>query len=48
MRVESVEAIAQCLYGDDLKETVIQLMAAELYKVIFIIGNYINFCFFLR
>ena len=33
MRVQSIEAIAECLYGDDLKETVIQKMASELYKV---------------
>ena len=34
LRVESIEAIAECLYGEDLKETVIQKMAAELFKVI--------------
>ena len=33
LRVESIESIAACLYGDDLKETVIQKMASELYKV---------------
>ena len=33
MRVESIEAIANCLYGEDLKETVIQKMAAELFQV---------------
>ena len=33
VRVESIEAIANCLYGDDLKETVIQKMAAELFQV---------------
>ena len=32
-RVESIEAIAMCLYGRDLKENVIQKMAAEFYKV---------------
>ena len=32
-RIESIEAIAMCLYGRDLKENVIQKMAAEFYKV---------------
>ena len=32
-RVESIEAIAMCLYGRDLKENVIQKKAAELYQV---------------
>ena len=32
-KVNSIEAIANCLYGADLKETVLQKMASELVKV---------------
>ena len=32
-KVNSIDAIANCLYGADLKETVLQKMASELVKV---------------
>ena len=33
-KAKSITAIANCLYGDDLKETVLQKMAAEIVKVL--------------
>ena len=36
-KAKSITAIANCLYGDDLKETVLQKMAAEIVKVFSII-----------
>ena len=32
-KINAIEAIASCLYGADLKETVLQKMASELFKV---------------
>ena len=37
-KAKSITAIANCLYGDDLKETVLQKMAAEIVKVLSIIS----------